>query len=164
VSGSFCSKCGAAIPAGSSFCAKCGAPVQPAAPSSSAPIAAPTSRKRTGWLVGIIVLIVIVILVALAVIPVSRTYSYSLTSSYSTNGTQSATFPCSGTVTGIWKTASGDSVTLTITDASGNTVYSSDGASGGFSFTASNQPYQISTSSFFSETTSITGHYSCPYL
>jgi hypothetical protein len=124
----------------------------------------PKPSHRVRNVVIVVVVIAVVVIVALALIPIPHSFTEQLNSSFLTDG--KATFsPTSGSaVTGTWSTASGDSVTLSITDSNGGTVYTASAHSGSFSFTANTPPYTFTDSSTLSETVHISGTYSTPLL
>ena len=171
--------CGAPLQGGAKFCAQCGSTVSPITPATpvapvypgytspptSGPITPPSSsQSRTVVTVVIVIVVLLVIVVALAIIPFPHGYSYTLSSSALNNGVATLSVPAGSQVTGSWSTSSGGSITLTITDELGNTVYSADAASGSFSFTGSNSPYTFTASSLLSEDTSISGSYASPLI
>lgn len=108
--------------------------------------------------------VVVIAIVILFVVPIPRSFSAQLSSSVGGGGRDTLSFPTGSQVSGSWTTNNGGSVTLTITDSSGGTVYSSDSSGGSFSFTASSPPYGVSAASIFAETVSVTGTYSTPLL
>lgn len=179
VAGSFCPRCGQPIAPGGRFCGRCGAPAAPAVP--PAPVAgpagapvggvlgggyagpappAPANRRALYVLLGVAV-VVVVVLLALFLVPVAHPFSASLATSGDTPGVDLITFPSGAPVHGTW-TSSGGSVQFEIVGF--GHLYSENGTSGAFSFTATLSFVEFEAISSGSATVSVSGSYSSPLL
>lgn len=138
-------------------------PVMPGPP---APESAPPKRRHLARnLVVIVVVVVVVVLVALLAIPISTSYSYAVTATFSTNGVATLSPPSGAKVSGTFTTTDGDPVTFEILDSGHSTVYSADASYGTFSFTASDPPYTFEAiTTILSHTVDVSGHYTAPIL
>jgi hypothetical protein len=182
-----CAGCGQPLAGDSQYCPRCGAqvaalrpdaaeessslsprrPVSTASASSQAgfsPTPTRPTQVHTRRNVGVALAIVLLLIVAFTVVPVPHGFSATVSSSWDAEGPATESFPSGSTVSGMWSTADGFAVTFNITDAAGHSVYFADASFGSFSFTASNSPYTMKSSSLFSETISVSGSYSSPVL
>jgi len=169
----FCDQCGRYLPPVARYCPKCGAPIvsalafQPRDPTGdrSAPFRAgsgsggpvpkpPRSPARTAV---IAVSAVVVLILVLMVIPLPLPFNATLQTNALNVGRSQIGSSSSVSLSGSWSTADGGSVTFAIESAGGTTVYSSDAASGSFSFNASDPPYTAAAYSLLPETVQISG-------
>jgi len=144
----FCSNCGGPLRTGAVFCPKCGVKVvgSPEATEpksvaqSTSPTAPPPPVSHLGRNVGIVIVIILLIIIALAVVPVPHKVSHSL--SISNPGSVTTTYytslslcPTGASVSVTFTVVSGDTVTFSVVDPNGGTVWSDDSSSGSTTFT-----------------------------
>jgi hypothetical protein len=99
-----------------------------------------------------------------AVAPVQHSYSEEFSSSYAAPGAATLTPPKGSQVSGSWATGDGGTADFVILNSNQDIVYTSDAASGTYTFTASNPPYTFAVTSYSSETVYVWGTYLAPLL
>jgi len=115
----------------------------------------------------VVVLVVLVSIILLALFfspgspysPIPRPFSFTISSGGLLSGTAGYTFPSGAGVQFSWHTASGGTVTFSLVNSAGSTIYSQDAASGSDSFSANGNTYTFESYSLFSESTDVSGTY-----
>lgn len=138
--GVFCPSCGATSPPGSNFCVGCHRHLR-VVRSTGPP--APTSSSHRA-IIAVLVLVIVVLLL-LFVIPLPYPFSFAISNPGSAVSSTCIdhTFQAGAAVSFTWSSADGSSVTLSVVDPAGHTVYTDDASTGSGSFTAQGSSYQI---------------------
>jgi zinc ribbon protein len=172
MAGKYCSSCGGPLRPGAAFCPKCGASVvgstvageSKSVAQSTPPVAPPQPVGHVGRNVGIVIVIIIIIILivaVLALVPVPLKVSYSF--SIDNPGSVSATYytskslcPAGASASVTFTVVSGDTVTFSVLDPNGMTVWSDDSSSGSTTFTVQNcGTYQFGAYDWSPETVDI---------
>ncbi len=157
-------------------------PSPPSAPTNAPPVPQgpppqwtpqPSPPKKRKWLVPVLVVVIVglVALVLLATVPVNQTAaeSFSIANPGSSVNTYvfNLTSPYAGTFTFSWYSNDGGSVTFTVLDSVGSTLYTLDSSSGSGNVTMQGGGvYTFGIYDWLPETVQVSGtlHYTAPIL
>lgn len=180
-----CLRCGQVVDAQSTVCPRCGTPFTSAIPSSpggglgpgpfaSYPVAPPgtpmlgrSAPSHTLRNVLILIVIATVVLAVLFLVPISHSFSDQMTTSADFPGGHLLYFPQNAPVSFSWSVSgSSSSVEASLWAIPNGEIYSANGTSGSFSFTANGNPYafDVETRSVADISVNLDGSYSTPIL
>jgi hypothetical protein len=121
-------------------------------------------QSTVGRKVAIGVGVIVLILFLLMLVPAPNQFSSSLT----TDGLNPQATPLAPSdaisVSGSWSTTTGGSVTVSIVDSGGLSVYTSDSSSGTFSLNSSGAPFVFEAYSILPEDVQVSGTYWAPWI